>query len=143
MSKIKSKGTALQQEVASAFVAIAQMISIDGPDMESETYEADTLDNTDAGIPYENTGRSEGGSLSGELFFDPALDGHQDLLDLLENPQEESWKLVFADDAETEWAFTGAGISFSPTVALNDGVKASVSIKLSKLPTFPGTGSAA
>lgn len=142
MAKVKCKGTALQQEIASTYTAVAQIISLDGPEMESETYESDTLDNSDAGIPYDETGRTEGGSLSGELFYDPALDGHTDLLALLTTPQGENWKIIFADTGTSEWTFAGAGFSFSPTVALNDGLKANFSIKLDKIPTFPGSGSA-
>lgn len=141
MTKIKSKGTALHQQIGGTFVALAQVISLDGPGMESETYEADTLDNANAGIPYEPTGRTEPGSLSGELFFDPTLQSHENFLWYLTNPEDESWKIIFADSGTTEWPFTGAGISFSPAVALNDGVKASFSIKLDGLPTFPGDAS--
>jgi hypothetical protein len=150
MSKHRCKGTVLNQKVATAFVAVAQVISLDGPGMASETFEADTLDNTDAGIPYQSTGRTEGGSVSGEIFFDPALQGHLNLLYLLDNPafpesltvaSTENWQLIFADVATTEWDFEGAGFELSPKVALNDGLKASFSIKLSGTPTFPSAGS--
>jgi len=135
MSKLKCKGTALQQEIATVYTAVAQVISMKLPDMASETYESDTLDNSDAGIPYDPTGRTEGGSLGAELFYDPGLSGHQDLLALLTTPADQNWKLVFSDSSE--WAFVGAGISFGGTVALNDGLKGSIEIKLDKLPTFP------
>jgi hypothetical protein len=46
--------------------------------------------------------------------------------------------MKFADPAATEWDFSGAGFSLSPAVALNDGLKASFSIKLSGLPAFTG-----
>lgn len=138
MAKLKCKGTALQQLIGTVYTAVAQVISITGPTMESQTYEADTLDNASAGIPYESTGRTEGGSLSGEMFFDPALAGHQELLDLLETPADESWKLVYANTLPSEWSFTGAGFGFTgPTVALADGLKASFTIKLDGLPSFP------
>lgn len=142
MSKIKCKGTALAQTISSAYVTVAQVISLQLPDMESETYEADTLDNTDAGIPYEPTGRTEGGSLSGELFYDPALDSHKDLLELLRDPAAEAWKITFADSGTSTWTFNGAGFGFGGTVALNDGLKGSFSIKLNGIPTFPSGGSA-
>jgi len=141
VAKVKCKGTSLKQTIASVGVAVAQIISLDGPDMESETFEADALDNTDAGIPYQNTGRTEGGSLSGELFYDPGLDAHRDLLELLRVPQDEAWILTFADTETSQWTFDGAGFSFSPTVALNDGLKANFGIKLSKIPVFPSGGS--
>ena len=83
MSKWKCKGTALQQQIGGAYVAVSQIISLGGPELESETFEADCIDNADAGIPYQTTGRTEGGSLSGEMFYDPALDAHKDLLELL------------------------------------------------------------
>lgn len=143
MSKIKCKGTVLQQTLASSFVAVAQIIDMSGPDMEAQTAECDTLDNANAGIPYMSTGRSEGGSLSGNMFFDPALAGHTHILDLLTTPQSEAWKLIFADTGTSEWTFTGVGFSFSPTIALAEGLKASFAIKLDGLPTFPGSGSAA
>ena len=135
MAKLKCKGTVLQQEVASVFVPIAQVISLDKDEMTSETYESDTLDNADAGIPYSETGRSEGGNLSGELFLDPALAGHKILTGLIAYPQQENWKLIFTN--ATEWPFVGAGFGMGATVALNDGLKAPFTIKLSKLPTFP------
>jgi len=143
MAFVKCKGTALQQEISSVYTAVAQIISIDLPEAEAETYEADTLDSSGAGIPHKSTGRSEGGSCSGELFYDPALAGHKALTELIRSPQAENWKVVFADDGSSEWAFAGAGFSFGGTVALNDGLKANFSIKLDGIPTYPSGGSAA
>jgi len=141
MTVIASKGTTLQQTVAAALVDIAQVISLDFSGMESETFESDSLDNTDAGIPHQATGRTEGGSVSGELWFDPALQGQNNMQYMLDNPGDESWNVVWPDSATTSWAFTGAGLSFAPKAALNDGLKASFSIKIDGLPTFPVAGS--
>lgn len=137
MAIVKCKGTALAQQIGTVYTTVAQVISLDLPDMESETFESDTLDNSSAGIPYTPTGRTEGGSLSGELFYDPALSGHQELLTLLTTPADEEWQITFADSGSSTWTFTGAGFSFGGTVALNDGLKGSFSIKLDGLPTFP------
>ena len=137
MAKIKNKGSVLQMEISTVYTAVAQIISMDLPDMEAETFESDTLDNADAGIPYDPTGRTEGGSLGFELFFDPALAGHQALLDLLTTPADQDWKIIFADTGTTEWTFTGAGFSFGGAIALSEGLKANCSIKLDGLPTFP------
>ena len=38
MAVIKSKGTALQQYISNTYVAVAQVIDIDGPDMASEEF---------------------------------------------------------------------------------------------------------
>ncbi len=137
MAKIKCKGTVLQQTISTTLVAVAQVISLDMDEAESETYESDTLDNSDAGIPYDETGRTEGGSVSGELFFDPALSGHQAITDLLTTPAGCAWNIIFADAGLTEWPFEGAGVSLGIRVALNDGLKAPFSIKLDKIVTYP------
>jgi len=137
MTKIACKGTVLQQEIGTVYTAVAQIISLDLPEMESETFDADTLDVATAGIPYQPTGRTEPGSLSGELFYDPALAGHQALLELLTTPAAENWKIIFSDTGVSEWTFSSAGLSFGGTVALNDGLKGSFSLKLADLPSFP------
>ena len=136
MAKIKCKGTVLSQELGTVYTAVAQVISLDLPDMESETFESDTLDNANAGIPYSSTGRTEGGSLSGELFFDPALVGHLALLALLTAPGAENWKITFADVATSIWTFAAAGFSFGGAVALADGLKGTFSVKLDGIPAF-------
>jgi hypothetical protein len=78
------------------------------------------------------------------------LQGHNNLQYLLEEPrlagvaatpETEGWNIIFADSGTTEWPFNGAGFSLSPTVALNDGLKASFSIKLDGMVTFPTSGS--
>lgn len=137
MAKVKCKGTVLKMDISESLTAVAQVISLTLPDMESETTEVDTLDNTDAGIPYLSTGRTEGGSTSGELFLDPALAGHKAMLDLLETPAETDWSFTFADTGATEWLFAGAGFGFGGAVALPEALKGTFSIKLTGLPTFP------
>lgn len=137
MAKIKTKGTKLQQDIATVFTDIAQVISLDLPEAENETYDADTLDNANAGILKEPTFRTEPGSASAELFFDPALVGHQNLTALLTTPVKENWKIIFADAGATVWAFTTAGISLGGTVALNDGLKATLGLTLADLVTYP------
>jgi len=143
MALVKCKGTTLKQEISSVYTTVAQVISIDLPTVESETFEADYLDNALADILYEPTGRTEGGSCGFDFFYDPALIGHQNLTELLRAPQAENWKVTFVDTETSEWAFAGAGFSLGGTVALNDGLKGTGSIKLNGIPTFPSGGSAA
>lgn len=137
MAKIKCKGTKLQQELASVFTDVAQVLSLEKTGAESETYESTTLDTSGAGKEYAATGYTEGGSVAGELFYDPALAGHQALTDLLTTPAAQNWKIIFADAGPTNYPFTGAGIGFDFAVAMNDGLKGSFAIKLDKLGTWP------
>jgi hypothetical protein len=135
MAKHQCKGTVIAQDVATTYLAVAQVISIDLPDMESETYDAGTLD-AGTGIPYEPTGRTEGGSMSGELFYDPGLAGHIELTTLLTTPAKNNWRISFTNTGTARWTFSGAGLGMGGTVALNDGLKANFSVKLDGIPTF-------
>lgn len=141
MAIIIGKGSVFQIEVASTLTAIAQLISIDLPEHEAETFEADTLDNSNPGIPYKATGRVEGGSVGIEGFLDPALSSFQIITDLLNTPvlatTGDAAKIIFADTATTEWDIVMAGVSIGGTVQLNDGVKFTSSIKLDGSITFP------
>ena len=136
MAKIKGKGTVLKQDISSTLTAVAQVISLNIDGAESETFECDTLDNTSAGILYGQTGRSEGGSTSGELFFDPALAGHQAMTDIIITPAETAWEITFADAGATQWSLLGAGLSLGVAIVLSDGLKASFEIKHSGLPGY-------
>jgi hypothetical protein len=144
MAKVRSKGTAWAVSIASVFTVIGQALSIDKDEMKSEDYESDTLDNADAGIPYDLTGRSEGGSISAELFFDPLLACHTYMLGLITTPAKSNHQLTFANSSLTVWTFSAASVSFTgPKFALKEGVKATVKVKLDGLPTFPGSSSSA
>ena len=139
MAVIRSKGTLFQMSIATVMTTVAQMISLELPEAENETFEADYLENTEAGIPYKGTGRTEGGELGYEMFYDPALASHQAITDLLKTPAVAGTdcQVVFADAAETEWPFVAAGVSLGATVALKDGLKAKGKFKLDGLINYP------
>lgn len=138
---IVGKGTKLQIEVASVLTDIAALISIDLPEGAAETFEADTLDNANAGIPHKPTGRVEGGSVGFEGFLDPVAATFQTLTDMLNTPilatTGDGGAIKFADTAATVWPFQIAGITLGGSVVLNDGVKFSGSIKLDGKVTYP------
>lgn len=136
MAFVRSKGTKLQQSIASTYVTVAQVIELKLPTQKTETYENDTLDNESDGIPNSPTGRTDGGEVSGSLFLDPSLAGHQALFALLSTPVKTAWKIVFCDTGATAMSFTGAGFSLGGTVSLKEGLKADFNIKLDGLATF-------
>lgn len=137
MAKIKSKGTVVQQTISAAFVAVAQVFSVDHSGAATETFECDTLDNINPGIPKQPTGRAAGGTYSLELFLDPALSGHQSITDEIHTPIVNPWKLIFADAASTPWPISVAGVGFGATVALADGLKATVELEVDGLTAYP------
>ena len=138
MSLIKTKGTVFSMGLGGASAAIAQVISLDLPKTKVETFEADTLDNTDVGIPKKSTGRVDGGSVSGELFLDTSI--HTVLTGFLAAPPDP------ADDPQGtasitfggggSMSFEICGIELGGTVALNDGLKGDFSCELDGTATF-------
>ena len=131
MAKVKVKGTIIKQEISSVLTAVAQITEFSSSGAESETFDATTIDTTGAGKEYEATGYSEGGSFDFSIFYDPGLAGHQAITDLVTTPAECNWDCTFADT--TNCTFTSAGVGFNFTGAMNDGLKADVSLKLDQL----------
>ena len=136
MAKIVGKGTVLQQTIAMSLVDIAQVIGVEYSGGASETYDGTSLDTSGAGREMPVTSVATPGAFDFDMFFDPALAGHQFITDEITTPAENASKLIFADSGTTEWPFTRSGISLGLTVALDDGVKARCSFQCTGLPTF-------
>ena len=136
MAKVKVKGTVIRQTISSVLTAVAQITEFSHSGGESQTYDATTIDTSGAGIEYSQTGYSEGGSFDFSIFYDPALAGHQAITDLVTTPAECVWEIEFADTGTTNCGFTSAGVGFGFTGAMNDGLKADVSLKLDQLLSY-------
>jgi hypothetical protein len=133
---VKCKGTKLQHTVAASLVDIAQLLSIEHSGSGSETFESTTLD----GSTYKTfapTGYSNPGEVSAELFYDPALSGHQTITDLIATPATNAMKLIYADTAATNQSFTSAGVQFGATVDMGDGLKGNVTYTVTGDPGWP------
>ena len=136
MALIKAKGTTLNLGIAGASAAVGQVISLELPEMEVETFEADTLDNTNAGIPYKASGRIEGGSVSGELFLDPMVSSTAIKSFLISgagnlSPAAASnTATIVLGNGTTTFTFATAGMSLGGTVSLGEAIKGKFSAKL-------------
>lgn len=133
MTILQSKGTRLGIGLANSIVNLAQVLSIDYSGLKSNTFAATTLD----GAVYEKklqTGYSSPGQIAAELFFDPAV--RASLTGYVDTPAEFRARITFADDPPTAWVFKAAGIELGVKVAMEDGVKSSVTIELSEAPTW-------
>jgi hypothetical protein len=138
MAVFKCKGMALSMTIASSLTPIGQIMSFDEGDVERQTFEADTLDNSQAGIIYGATGRVEPGKISGELFLDKNDSGQAGLVAFITTPSAASsvGQVTYASPAVGSGSlapgtFTVVGASLGLTVALKEGLKAKFSLKLS------------
>jgi hypothetical protein len=136
MAIVKCKGTKLQHTVSASLVDIAQVLSIEHSGSGSETFESTTLD---GGVfkTFAPTGYSNPGTVSAEIFYDPALVGHQAITDLIAAPATNAMKLIYADTAATNQAFTSAGVEFGNTVDMADGLKGSITYTVTGDPGWP------
>jgi hypothetical protein len=133
MAKLKVKGTIIKQTIASVLTAVAQITEFNHDGAESETYDATTIDTNGAGKEYSQTGYSEGGNFNFSIFYDVDLAGHQAITDLITTPADCVWSITFTDATPATSSFTSAGVGFSFTGAMNDGLKADVALKLTGL----------
>lgn len=131
---IASKGSSLSIGAGNAAAAIASLISLDGPEIESETFEADTLDNNTAGIPYLPTGRVEGGKIGGEVFLSSANKAAvlSSIATMASSFNTTNAVVSYGSgNSAITFSMALAGMGLSPSAALKDGVKAKLSAKVS------------
>lgn len=137
MAKVVTKGTVIKQTITTTLTAVAQCLDFSHGGVEVETFDASTLDTSGAGKEYAATGYVEGGSFDFTLFLDPNLAGHQAIMDDITTPTERNWSITFADAGTTEATFDVAGVGMTISGAMNDGLKADISLKLDQLMDYP------
>lgn len=137
MAIVKTKGTVLQMTISSVLTSIAQVISLNRGEDKNESFDADYLAKSGAGIPKAATGRTAVGNISGEKFYDPANATHQFWTGLLDTPADVDGKIVLADTDTSEITFTSVAVGMGLAVALGDGLKAPFSMDLEDLPVWP------
>lgn len=136
-----SKGSILSVDVATVLTAVAEVLSIDHSGAESETFKYSSLGTTASGHEYLATGYSEGGTVDAELYFLPATAGHQVFTDEITAPttvvaNQLDGQITFADTGATTMPFKIAGVGIGISIAMDDGVKSSVSMKTNGIPTY-------
>lgn len=136
MAKVKVKGMIVKHTISAVLTAIAQIKSIEHSGSASETWDSTTID---GGVykTYDQTGYSEGGEVSLELFFDPALVGHQFITDQIASPADNAMNITYADAGATVQSFTQSGVEFGVTAEMSDGLTASVKYKVDGDPGWP------
>lgn len=136
MAIVRSKGTKVQHTVSATLVDIAQVLSIEHSGCGSITFDSTTLD----GGVYKTkaaSGYSNPGTVAIEGFYDPALAGHKAITALITTPASNAMKLIYADTAATNQAFTQAGVEFGVTVAMEDGLKFTATYEVTGDPGWP------
>jgi predicted secreted protein len=110
------------------FTAIAEINSIDGPNMSREQIDVTSLDSTGGYREFIGSFR-DGGSVSLDMNF--TRDGFVDMQDDFESDSVVNYQIVLSDSGATTLEFAGFVSDLSVSVTTDDKVTATVSIKVS------------
>lgn len=135
---VPALGTVLQLSIATVLTPIAQVVTVEGPEMSMGTVETTHLGST---AKTKRTTIFDGGKVSATVEYDPNGTTHTALEALIHTAKgtPDSWKLVYADGKTTpaNHAFSGYLTSFKPTGIEVEGVlQAEIEIEISGAVTF-------
>lgn len=124
----------LKVDIAGTYTAIAQIRDLSGPAMSADAIESTHRDG--GGDKEFIAGLRDGGEVTFDLVFDPALTTHSPsasggLLTAFKAGSKDGYKVEFADSAPTVAAFDAIVTGFQPKMPLNDMQTADVTLKVS------------
>jgi len=118
-----------------AFATLAEVIGLSGPGLSMDTVESTHTESANAAKEY-IAGLIDGGEISVDLNFLPANATHTSLISDWQNRTLRNFQIVWPDTANTTWSFAGFVTNYEPSSPIEDRMTASVSVKLSGIPTF-------
>lgn len=139
MAKWAAKGVVIakgDQASPEAFVAIAQVQDVSGPETTLEPLDVTTHDSTDGWKEFIGA-LLDGGEITLELFFDLAIVSHSPTTGLLKEQSDRStknYKITFPDGSTVIFACLVANVSQALPVA--GGWTASTTLKTTGAPTW-------
>lgn len=134
MAKSRSVGTKFNIDGK----AVGGLTSIGGVEISSETTDVTALDNT-TGYKDFLGGFKDGGEVPLEGYLDGADEGQNAMYAAMEDQEAHQFSIVFPEAIGKTWTFNGVVTKFATSVALNDGIKYSASVKVTGKPTLAKT----
>lgn len=123
---------------AGAYATVGQVMDINGPNSDSETVDTTTRDNTDMYRSFLG-GWKDGGELTFDVVFDPALSSHVTLMTLHVSQLEVPWKLTWPSGTSKMATFRGTVKTLSASAPLEDKLSMSVTVKIAGAITWAAT----
>jgi len=131
MAKSRSVGTKFMIDES----AVGGLTSIGGVEVSAETTDVTALDNSTGYKEYLG-GFKDGGEVPLEGFLDGEDAGQDAMYAAMEDQAIHQFSIVFPAAIGKTWAFPGVVTKFATSVALNDGIKYSASVKVTGKPTL-------
>lgn len=135
MARLKSKGTALLQEISSVYTAITQIKSIDKSGEKSETTDGTTIDQSNGYKIKDPTGYIEPCTIKAEVFFDPALSSHSAFTALVAAPVATNFKITYTNSGPTSKIYSGVGFGYDDKANPSENVSGTFTIETSGAPS--------
>lgn len=119
------------------FTTIAEVKSISGPNMSSDVIDVTTHSSAASGAWREKIASLiDPGELSFDINLIPAGAGHISLRTDFVNRTKRNFKIQFPDVGNTTWTVEGIVTSFEVEAPTDDVLSASITITITKAPTF-------
>jgi len=141
MTAISSFGTLLKigdGAPTEVFTTIAEVMDISGPSQTMAT--AETTSQTSANKARTFIGTVlDGGEVTFDINYEPAGATHDQTTGLIKDQTDltvRNFELVFPDPATTTWSFAALVTNFEPTAPVDGALTASVTLKVSGLPSI-------
>lgn len=126
MSRYAAKGTLLKQGATT----IGQVFNIQGPGATTETLDVSDHDTTDAWREFVAS-FIDGGELTAEIHYDPALASHRLLYSLQHARSVDAWSIVFPNTEATTPTFNALVTNVEPGAPADGKLTLSLSLKIS------------
>lgn len=133
MAVYSGQGTVLQVTISASLTTIAGARNVEFDPGEVETMEIDDL--SDDYVNLDVTGRAGGGSVSSEVFWDPANAQIQALHALWNTPAKEDYSITWGSSEES-LAFNGILTKMPITANRTDPITSNIEIAVAERPVL-------
>ena len=141
MNAYSSLGTLLKMSIASVMTTVSGVRNVEFDAPEKELYDVDGLASTF--LEQDFSGRTKGGSVKAEMFFDPAAASQQALVAEFNSPTltsgmyvAPSWQVVWSASPSATQAFVGEITKQSRKAERGSPLIANIEIAITRKPTL-------
>lgn len=137
--KYAAKGTQLEVTIGASWVSVAQVREIAGPSVRKDVREITGPHHVRNGWRVYREGLRDGGDVTLDLNFDPALTTHDatsGFLAMLAGTGPQSWRIIFPDSSSTTVTFQASVVFHEPSAPADGRLGFFVTLKVSGEPTW-------
>lgn len=121
-----------------SFTTIAELLDIEGPELELDTEEATSHSSPDGWAEYIGT-ILDGGEVSFDVNYVPTNATHNATTGLIKDMTgrtKRNFQIVFPDSGNTTWSFTALVTKVGPAAPVRGALKGSITLKVTGKPTL-------